>query len=195
MDDTDWIRALGGGRRTKLPLAARKRKVQRTQAPPRVGHVEIRYRQWDGPRLPWSEDFGKASGQVYALDGGEPHRSCNEVEVAKLLRTVRKEAYWVCSYAPEKVPDLWKPWSISPYRLPDWLTGWDREVRRSMGTKIGGIPDVAAWDPDRPLETLVFVECKGPKEDIKEGQEDWAVAAFANGLPEENFAVALRTFV
>lgn len=68
-------------------------KHERWGPPPRVWHVEIRYRQWDGPRLPWSEDFGKASGQVYSLDGKEPIRSCNEVEVAKLLRSVRPEAY------------------------------------------------------------------------------------------------------
>ncbi|MBA2344646.1 MAG: VRR-NUC domain-containing protein [Rubrobacter sp.] len=71
----------------------------------------------------------------------------------------------------------------------------DKRIRSRLISKTGGIPDVAAWDPDRPLETVIFVECKGPREDIKEGQEDWVAAAFEHGLTPENFAVAVRPFV
>ncbi|MGI8538721.1 MAG: VRR-NUC domain-containing protein, partial [Rubrobacteraceae bacterium] len=174
---------------------AKKRSVNRVGDPPMVTQIELPYRQWDGHIGPWSEHFGKASKQVYPLDGGPPERSCNEVEVAKLLRTVRQEAFWVCSYAPSKVPDLWRPWSIDPRNLPDWLKKLDKDIRAKLTTKTGGIPDVAAWDDDRPLETIVFIECKGPKEDIKEGQEDWLSAALGYGLSESNFAVAVRPFV
>jgi hypothetical protein len=126
---------------------------------------------------------------------GPPERSCNEVEVAKLLRNVRREAFWVCSYAPNKVPDTWRPWSISPGDLPTWLKELDKRVRAHLVSKTGGIPDVAAWNPDRPLETVIFVECKGPKEDVKVDQEDWVAAALEHGLTPENFAVAVRHFV
>ena len=92
--------------------------------------MDIRYRQWDGPRLPWSEDFGKASGQVYSLDGSVPQRSCNEVEVAKLLRAVRSEAFWISGFAPSKMPGLWRLWVLDPAEAPTWLKEFDRRLRR-----------------------------------------------------------------
>lgn len=92
MKTPEWLDALGPGRKERRPLEAKGRRHERRGPHPPVWHVEILYRQWDGPRLPWSEDFGKASGQVYSLDGKEPIRSCNEVEVAKLLGSVRAEA-------------------------------------------------------------------------------------------------------
>ncbi len=82
-----WISVLGTGPRRSLPFVASQRKQERRIEPPRISHVEIRYRQWDGSIGPWAEHFGKGRKQVYPLDGGPPERSCNEVEVAKLLRT------------------------------------------------------------------------------------------------------------
>src|SRR5690606_4010128 len=55
----------------------------------------------------------------------------------------------------------------------------DREIRTKIPHRTGGIPDVASWLPDDPANSLVFVECKGPSERIKENQEDWVFAAHA----------------
>src|SRR4051794_25557113 len=132
MENNDWLSSLGTGRQTKVSFAARKRSTERQQAPPILTQIELPYRQWDGPIGPWSEHFGQASKQVYPLDGGPPERSCNEVEVAKLLRNVRQEAYWVCSYAPSKVPEIWRPWSIAPSNLPTWLKDLDKRIRARL---------------------------------------------------------------
>jgi hypothetical protein len=56
------------------------------------------------------------------------------------------------------------------------------------------MPDVVAWDPDRGLESVLFVECKGPKEKNKEAKEDWVTAAIEEGVPASSFAVAIRVF-
>jgi hypothetical protein len=47
----------------------------------------------------------------------------------------------------------------------------------------GGIPDVVAWDSDQGLESLLFIECKGPKEKNKEAQEEWVATAIDEGVP------------
>ncbi len=194
METPDWLEALGPGRKELRPFTAFERKHERLGLPPRIWHVEVLYRQWDGPRLPWSENFGKASGQVYSLDGGMPQRSCNEVEVAKLLRAVRPEAYWISGFAPSQIPDLWRPWALGPAEAPAFLKELDLSLRSRVSALKGGMPDVVAWDPDQRLETVLFVECKGPKEKNKEAQEDWVTATIEEGVPASSFAVAIRVF-
>lgn len=176
------------------PFAARKRVVVRTGEAPMVTHFDLLYRQWDGPQLTFAEDFGKKRGQVYSRDGDEPIRSCNEVEVAKRLRRVRSTSFWISCYAPNKIPDLWRPWTLAPAEMPDWLTQLDREVRAATGHATGGIPDVVAWGDGAPRESAIFVECKGAKEGFNEGQEDWVAAALRHGMRPEQFAVAVRHF-
>ena len=34
------------------------------------------------------------------------------------------------------------------------------------------MPDVVAWDDLNPIESALFVECKGPSEAVREAQED-----------------------
>ena len=195
MEAPTWFDALGHGGKELRPFTAHERKHERLGQSPRIWHVDIRYRQWDGPRLPWSEDFGKASSQVYSLDGGVPQRSCTEVEVAKLLRAVRPEAYWISGFAPSQIPDLWRSWVLGPAEAPAWLKEFDRRLRPHISASRGGMPDVVAWDPDRELESVLLVECKGPKEKNKEVQEDWVRAATDEGVPASNFAAAIRVFV
>jgi hypothetical protein len=190
----DWLEALPTGRKELRPFTAFQRKRERLGQPPRVWHVEVRYRQCDGPRLPWSEDFGKGSGQVYSLDGERPQRSCNEVEVAKLLRAVRPEAYWISGFAPSQIPDLWRPWVLGPTEAPTWLREFDWRLRPRIYAPKAGMPDVVAWDPEQGLESFLFVECKGPKGRIKDAQEDWVAAAIEEGVPASSFAVAIRVF-
>jgi len=191
----DLRHALAPVRESIQPFAAAKRSSPRHFASPSIAHVEIAYRQWDGPRLPWKDDFGKAGGQVYSRDGSAPERSCNEVEVAKRLRRVRNHAYWVSCYRADQVPELWRPWVRAPDEAPDWLQSLDRRIRAEIKAPTGGIPDVVAWNDDDPLESALLVECKGPKESFKEGQEDWVAAAIRHGISPQQLAVAVRTFV
>ena len=71
--------------------------------------VRFPFRPWDGPVGPWAEHYGKGRGQVHSLDGTEPFRSCNEVEVAKRLSRVRDNSFWFSGYSPH-VPEIWRPW-------------------------------------------------------------------------------------
>src|SRR5690606_38532301 len=178
----------------ELPFAAAKQRHPARRHAPLVPHLYIRYRQWDGPKLAWSEDFGKGRGQVYSRDGSEPVRSCNEVEVAKRLRTIRQNATWISSYSPSQVPLLWRPWTAGPAEAPAWLRQIDGEIRRLTGAASGGIPDVVAWDDSSSLSSAILIECKGEKESFKEGQEDWVAAAIACGLTRDQIVVAVRTF-
>ena len=162
-----------------LPFAAIDRRAPRRARAPLVIHFDLPYRQWDGPRLSWAEDFGKGKGQVYARDGGEPERSCNEVEVAKRLRTIREQAFWFSSYSPRQSPSLWRPWARAPEEAPAWLRDVDARIRLTISSSLGGIPDVIAWNGQGSLSSALFVECKGPKETFKEAQEDWITTALA----------------
>jgi|SRR5690606_7198304 len=189
---TDWSVVLPGSR-FHAPFAAGKRKASPLGPAPRVLHVAIPYRQWSGPIGPWSEHFGKGKQQVHSLHDSLPLRSCNEVEVVKLLRSAGRHAYWISCYNPSKLPDIWKPFALAPSAMPAWLQTMDREIRTEIPHRTGGIPDVASWLPDDPANSLVFVECKGPSEGIKENQEDWVFAAHAR-MSADRFAVAVRTF-
>ena len=177
------------------PFAADKRAQPARRAPAWVAHLELPYRQWDGPKLPWAEDFGKGKGQVYARDPAENPRSCNEVEVVRRLRRVRQHAVWVSGYRPDQVPALWRPYAVAPEDAPAWLRVLDAEIRAVTGHRQGGIPDVVAWDDENPLASALFVECKGATESFKEGQEDWVSEALARGVRPEQIAVAVRRFV
>lgn len=190
----EWWGGVPGTTVRVLPFVARSRSSEQVRNTPQIRHVEIPYRRWDGPIGPWAEHFGKGRQQVYPLDGGPPERSCNEVEVAKLLRKVRDEAFWVSSYNPTMIPQLWRPWVIAPKEMPDWLKEFDHSLRRSMVSPRGGIPDVVAWDDVGSLESAVFVECKAPKEKVKESQKDWTSAAIEEGVSPSRLAVALRVF-
>jgi hypothetical protein len=78
VQDMDWIGAVGA-----RPIGKRR------FGGSTVAGIEFPLRQWDGPIGEWSEHFGKAGKQVLSLDGEEPLRSCQEVEVAKRLREAR----------------------------------------------------------------------------------------------------------
>jgi hypothetical protein len=182
---SESVRAFAADKRTRPAIAAA----------PLVLHFEIPYRQWDGPKLPWAEDFGKGRGQVYSRDGSEPVRSCGEIEVAKRLRRVRQHAVWISCYRPGQIPAIWRPWARAPEEGPDWLRSLDQGVRQFIRVPKGGIPDVVAWNDDDPLASALLVECKGPTESFKEGQQDWVSAALQHGLHAEQIAVAIRSFV
>ena len=141
------------------------------------------------------EHFGKGRGQVYSLDGTEPLRSCNEVEVTKRLRTIRDRGYWFSEYNPSSVPLIWRPWVRSLRdQIPEWLRSLDMAVRQLVSSQRGGMPDVVAWNVAEPLRSAIFVECKGPREAFGEAQEDWLWAARQEGVELSQIAVSVRPF-
>jgi hypothetical protein len=191
----DILSALQPRARRELRFLAAKRNSPALREAPLVEHLELLYKQWDGPPLSFAEDFGKKGGQVYSRDGADPLRSCNEVEVAKRLRQVRDHAVWISSYSPSQIPSLWRPWTSGPSEAPSWLLELDREIRALTSRASGGIPDVVAWNNDNARATALFVECKGLKETFKESQEDWVAAAIDCGIRSSQIAVAVRLFV
>jgi hypothetical protein len=97
----DWIEIIGARRTGESLLAAKTRKSPSHGPPSTVAQIEFDLRRWDGPVGDWSEHFGKAGKQVHSLDGGEPLRSCQEVEVAKRLRAARDQAFWFRGLQPD----------------------------------------------------------------------------------------------
>src|SRR3954454_10323004 len=110
----DWIGPTGARLLGRRPFECRSRKYPAFGAPTRVEHIQFDFRQWDGPitlgRGGHFEHMGKKRGQVHSLDRTQPCRSCNEVEVAKRLRTVRDNAFWFSQYGGN-VPEIWQPWA------------------------------------------------------------------------------------
>lgn len=90
------------------------------------------------------------------------------------------------------MPEIWRPWTRGLRELPEWLQLLDRRTREKTGRKTGGIPDVIAWNNVDCVASALLVECKGPNEDPREGQEDWVSAALELELTEDQFAVAVR---
>jgi VRR-NUC domain-containing protein len=192
----DWVDLVGA-----LPLgerlfaAKRPRRTPEPGQPAAVRHIQFGFRQWDGPVGDWKEHFGKGRGQVYSLDGTEPLRSCNEVELARRLRTIRDHGYWFSEYNPSNVPPIWRPWVRSLRdQTPGWLRSLDTAVRQLVPSKRGGMPDVVAWNQAEPLRSAIFVECKGPRETFGEAQEDWVWAARQEGVELSQIAVSVRPF-
>jgi hypothetical protein len=191
--EPDWIELIGARSLGSRPLAAASRKRPPLGPPSPVLHIQPEFRQWDGPVGEWRDHFGKGRGQVHSLDGKDPLRSCNEVEIAKLLRRVREHAYWFSQYSVDLVPQIWRPWVRSlGAETPAWLAAFDGRVRERVHSRRGGMPDVVAWNDDDPLQSAFFIECKGPDEPFSESQEDWVLGAREAGLQLSQLGVSLR---
>jgi hypothetical protein len=190
----DWASEIGARSLGQIPFAAQRRK-HRPYAPPHIIELlQLPYRQWEGTIGPWKEHFGKGRGQVHSLDQKPPLRSCNEVEVAKALRRIRQNAFWVSAYGTTSMPAVWRPWILSMAELPSWLHRLDIAVRVHIRSHRGGMPDVVAWNEKASLRSALFVECKGPKEGFKEAQEDWVWGAIKSGVQPAQIAVSVRPF-
>jgi hypothetical protein len=145
--DPNWVDIMGARPTGERPPAARRPRKSAEYGPPSaVAHIEFDFRQWDGAIGEWSEHFGKGRGQVQSLDGGAPVRSCQEVEVAKRLRSVRDHAFWFSGYSASRVPDIWRPWVRTLADAPDWLVSLSTAIRQRISSRKGGMPDVVAWD-------------------------------------------------
>ncbi len=195
LDTADWIKAIGARSLGKRPFVARRRRLPALAPAHHVEHVEFPFKRWDGAVGEWREHFGKGRKQVHSLDGKPPLRSCNEIEVAKALRSVRDYAFWFSGYNAVAIPQPWRPWvrTIGP-ESPRWLMSLDGEVRVRIRSRRGGMPDVVAWNENDPLESAIFVECKGRGESITEAQEDWVSAAQRAGIRPVQVAVSVRPF-
>jgi hypothetical protein len=47
LETPEWLEALGPRSKAERPFTAFERKHERRGQPPRIWHVEVRYRQWD----------------------------------------------------------------------------------------------------------------------------------------------------
>jgi hypothetical protein len=191
-----WLSALGIGPRERRPFRSRYLEAMgRPAKPPVIEHVEIAYERWHGEILDPKRDWmGKGRGCVKPLDGAQPEPSCNEVEVAKLLRARLGYEAWFFTTWPS-IPEDWRPWVSHEAAMPEWLRRLDEKIRdHPYGPASGGMPDVVGWDPGipDPVESAVFVECKKPGEPVGKNQEPWVARAIALGVPPEAFAVAVR---
>jgi hypothetical protein len=192
--DMDWIETIGARPIGERPLAAKRRKSPEYGPRSTVAHIEFDFRRWDGRIGEWSEHFGKGRGQVHSLDGGEPLRSCQEVEVARRLRAARDHAFWFSAYKPELVPAIWQPWVRTLGDAPDWLVSLDTSIRQQISSRKGGMPDVVAWNDHDPFTSAIFIECKGRGEAFGDAQEDWVWAACRAGVGITQIAVSVRPF-
>jgi hypothetical protein len=186
-----WATDHGAELLGRIPFEAARRKHRRHTQPRKIERFQLPFRRWDGPT---GADFGKGRGQVYSLDGRKPNRSCNEVEVAKILRRIRDHAFWFSAYPTANMPEIWRPWGLSTSELPNWLERLDSAIRERINSRGGGMPDIVAWNDDHPSRSVLFVECKGSKEDFGEAQEDWLWAALCEGIKVSQFAVSVRAF-
>jgi|SRR3954453_8249649 hypothetical protein len=195
MGDLSWTELIGARLLGDRPLSAKRRSTQQLGPPASVQHLQFAFRRWEGPIGDWKDHFGKGKGQVHSLDGTEPLRSCNEVEVAKRLGTLRNHAFWFSEYNPTSIPPIWRPWARSlRAEPPSWLASLDRTIRQHVSSKKGGMPDVVAWNDDESLHSAIFIECKGHREAFSEAQEDWVWAARNVGVELSQLAVSLRPF-
>jgi hypothetical protein len=192
----NWIGMVGATSLGLRPFAAAEREHCHFAPPQAVEHLQFEFQRWDGPVGSWQEHFGKGRGQVKSLDGTEPLRSCNEIEVAKRLGMVRDHAFWFSGFGMQHVPAIWRPWvrECSQSAMPDWLATLNRTIRAKIPSRAGGMPDVVAWNDRQCLRSALFVECKGPRESFTEAQEDWVWAALDSGVALSQIAVSLRPF-
>jgi hypothetical protein len=198
MSRDGWLSALGTGLRRGRPFRSRDLDANRRPAePPVIEHVEIAYEKWHGEILDPKRDWmGKGRGCVKPLDGAKPEPSCNEVEVAKLLRQRLGYEAWFFTTWPS-IPEDWRSWVGPEAAMPEWLRRLDAKIRDDpYGPVSGGMPDVVGWDSDTPdpLKSAVFVECKKPGETVGKNQEPWVTRAIALGVPPGAFAVAVRIY-
>jgi hypothetical protein len=149
-------------------------------------HAEVRFKRWSqspgAPALSWSDTYGKT--QIVGEDGA---RSVAEIELVRRLRAAEWSAGWVDTFG--SAPAAWASWIMTPDALPPSLRGVYVGIRAAAASTAGGRPDVVAWLGDA-LPDLVFVECKGPNDRIRSGQDAWFRAALQAGLSQNQLGVA-----
>src|SRR5439155_3488141 len=149
-------------------------------------HAEVRFERWSqrpgAPTLPWSDTYGKT--QIVGEGGA---RSVAEVELVRRLRAAGWSAGWVDTFG--SAPAAWASWIVTPDALPPPLRAAYVGIRAAATSSASGRPDVVGWRGDA-LPDVVFVEYKGPNDDVRSGQESWFRTAREAGLSQDQLAVA-----
>ena len=105
-----------------------------------------------------------------------------EIELTRRLR----DAGWVDTFG--SAPKEWAEWLVKPNSFPSALEHFVNEIKHATGRK-GGKPDIVAWRGNS-LAQAVFIEYKGPRDTIKQGQVEWLQAALRAGMSLEQYAIA-----
>ena len=117
---------------------------------------------------------------IVGEDSGCRPFSCGEVEVAARLKNSGLKAKWVSEWSGYQHVECWRNYCVKRSELADEepeLWAADNNLRAKAGVlrgqlgKRGGHPDVAAW---RSQSDIVYVEYKGPTDNINEKQDQWA---------------------
>lgn len=156
-----------------------------------VWHVDVEFEEWPIPpelRQRWvekkvnSDETWNKRPLVVGTDSGCPF-SCGEVELAARLRAAGYHAFWISEWNGFPHVECWGSFCVKrsemKQRAADLLS-YDQRLRgRAVGTCVelesrGGHPDVAAWD--RGSQQYVYLEYKGPDDEIKPKQNAWAQA-------------------
>jgi hypothetical protein len=109
-----------------------------------------------------------------------------EIELVRRLRDAGWDAGWVDTFG--SAPKEWDEWIVNLDSLPSALRYFLNDTDRITG-RNGGKPDVMAWR-NNSLEETVFIEYKGPRDRIHQGQIKWLQAARLAGMSLDQFAVA-----
>ena len=158
-----------------------------------VWHVNVSFQQWEVPpelAARWTDKHidERATWHKRPLvrTAAEIPYSCGEVELAVRLRRAGFEAYWVSEWNGFAHVTHWEPYCIKRSELsmrgPSILAR-DAAVRAvqtptcvPLGSR-GGHPDIVAWRSG--TDEFVYVEYKGPSDEIKPKQNAWAQALSA----------------
>lgn len=149
-----------------------------------VWHATLTFTKWNPtsniPLPTRKETYGKT--MIIGKDG---NRSIVEIELTRCLREAGWQASWVDSFGG--APKVWAEWLAKPSSFPAALSHFITEIDGVTGRK-GGKPDIVAWQGDS-IAKVVFIECKGPGDEISQKQEEWLRAALCEGMSSKQFAV------
>ncbi len=179
MDVPSWLRALNYTREPTLhPLAPDSELL--------AWHVEVRFRLWQQPEESPPLTRESTYGWKPQIIGSDGSRSVGEVELVQRLRRAGMRSYWIDTFG--SAPAQWQTFIAKRDQFPARIARFLADLRGKGRGKLGGAPDVIAWNLRN--EEPVFVEYKGPKDKIRPGQDEWLRSALAHGLPLESYAVA-----
>lgn len=149
-------------------------------------HISVEFDPWVQPAGSPALSRAETYGWKPQIIGSDSSRSVGEVELAQRFRRAGYNAYWIDTFG--SAPEPWKKFIAKRDQLPPYAAGMLTKVQSAAGKKLGGAPDVIAW---RNGESAVrFVEYKGPKDKIREGQDAWLRAALDQGLSPTSYVVA-----
>lgn len=173
-------------------------------------HVNVQFREWPIPpelAKRWKDKVpnNNETWRKRPLAVGESSRcsySCGEVELVARLRKAGYHAQWMSEWSGYPHVACWGAFCVKRSELEErepqlWANDHNLRMRaeaRDMDLgKRGGHPDVVAWRTgDRDF---VFIEYKGPGDEINRKQDLWAQAVLAQVPDRLPYIVAKGAFV